>query len=308
MTNFRLASVITLCLLLSSCMPVKNPTKDKETEKQTNFIGALTCKDCHEEHYASYAKTIHSKKAVKGPRGQEACETCHGAGELHAEQGGGRGVEIFAFGKDVDAKVKSAQCLTCHEETRQLTNWNMGKHHFAEVSCDACHTLHSQKPKFLKEEQSTLCFRCHMDIRSQSNRQSHHPVKEGLLQCTSCHDPHGAFGGKLIKADTVNELCYKCHAEKRGPFMFEHPPVIENCLNCHTPHGSNHGKLLIRKPPLLCQSCHDADFHSSFSYSADNTFSGTRPQNRMYARACLNCHSNIHGSNASSTLGQRFTR
>jgi predicted CXXCH cytochrome family protein len=90
--------------------------------------------------------------------------------------------------------------------------------------------------------------------------------------------------------------------------MFEHPPVIENCLNCHTPHGSNHGKLLIRKPPQLCQSCHDADFHSSFSYSADNTFSGTRPQNRMYARACLNCHSNIHGSNASSTLGQRFTR
>ena len=27
-------------------------------------------------------------------------------------------------------------------------------------------------------------------------------------------------------------------AEKRGPFLWEHAPVVENCTNCHTPHGS----------------------------------------------------------------------
>jgi hypothetical protein len=28
----------------------------------------------------------------------------------------------------------------------------------------------------------------------------------------------------------------------------------------------------------------------------------------MFARACLNCHSNIHGSMGPSTRGQRFVR
>ena len=125
------------------------------------------------------------------------------------------------------------------------------------------------------------------------------------MKCTQCHDQHGSSGPKMLKADTVNELCFKCHAEKRGPFLWEHPPVAENCLTCHVPHGSNHGKLLSSKPPLLCQSCHDATRHPGTIYTKFETFPGsaTSGKNRIIARGCLNCHTNIHGSNGPSVEG-----
>ena len=38
----------------------------------------------------------------------------------------------------------------------------------------------------------------------------------------------------------LNDTCYDCHAEFRGPYLWEHAPVPEDCSNCHDPHGSNH--------------------------------------------------------------------
>lgn len=122
------------------------------------------------------------------------------------------------------------------------------------------------------------------------------------MSCTSCHNPHGGFGEKMIKADSVNELCYECHAEKRGPFRTEHPPVVENCMICHQVHGSNHNYMLVRKPPQLCQSCHDteAESHTMPLFSSRDSFAGADSasnKRRFVSRACMNCHSNIHGSN-----------
>jgi DmsE family decaheme c-type cytochrome len=142
----------------------------------------------------------------------------------------------------------------------------------------------------------------------QISKQSHHPILEGKVKCTDCHDQHGTFGTKMVKASSVNELCYKCHAEKRGPFLWEHPPVAENCSTCHTVHGSNHDKLLISRVPQLCQSCHDAAGHPSSIYSKFNTFQGSSPSNKMFARSCLNCHSAIHGSMDPSSRGEFFVR
>ena len=301
--------IFPICLLFLSCAISKDPDKiPKEQEAKIGYIGAETCKECHAQQYETYAKSVHSNASVKGPGAQDACETCHGPGAKHVEKGGGRGVSIFAFNKNTPPEERSAKCLTCHDETRQLTNWKMSKHSAEDIACNDCHSPHNQHDKFLKDKQPTLCFECHKDIRSQTSRQSHHPIREGLIKCTDCHDPHGTFSDNQIKADTINELCFKCHTEKRGPFMFEHPPVVENCLNCHTPHGSNHSRLLVRNPPQLCQSCHDASRHPGTPYTAASLFHGVSPSNKMYGQACLNCHSNIHGSNASSTLGSAFTR
>jgi DmsE family decaheme c-type cytochrome len=279
-------------------------------EGDTEYIGAETCKGCHEGHFASYSKSIHAKKAITGsPGNREECESCHGPGAQHAEKGGGRGVAIFAFGKKIDAKEKSAKCLSCHEDSRQLAFWDMSRHKSESVSCDNCHTVHSMKEKNLKAMDPELCFNCHTEIRVKANKQSHHPIKEGKTRCYDCHNPHGSFGTKMVKADSNNELCYKCHAEKRGPFMWQHPPVEENCLNCHTPHGSNHSKLLTSRVPQLCQSCHDASRHPGTIYTRSRTFQGSSPSNKMFARGCLNCHSNIHGSNGpSSSRGKPFVR
>jgi len=275
------------------------------------YVGSETCKGCHEDSYRSYTKSIHSKKAILGsPADRDACESCHGPGAQHVERDGGRGVGIFAFGKKISAKDRSSRCLSCHEESKHAAFWDMSKHRSADLSCDNCHTVHSMKEKNLKAQDPELCLTCHLKIKVKTHKQSRHPLKEGRMSCNDCHNPHGSFGLRMVRADTFNELCYKCHSEKRGPYMWQHPPVEENCLNCHVAHGSNHSKLLIRKPPLLCQGCHDFSRHPGTIYTKFETFRGaaTSGKNRMFARSCLNCHSDIHGSNGPAARGKAFVR
>jgi len=273
-------------------------------------VGSEICKGCHEDRFNTYMMSTHSKKAIPGsPANKDGCESCHGPGAAHVEKSGEGGVGIFIFGKRIaDAKAKSAKCLACHSEQKDLTFWDMAKHKNEGISCDNCHTLHSGTRKNLKAPEPDLCNFCHKDIRAQQNRTSHHPIREGKMKCTGCHEHHGGFGPKQLKGDSVNELCYQCHAEKRGPFMWPHPPVDENCLNCHVPHGSNHNKLLNSRIPQVCRNCHDVSRHPSTPYTKFETFQGATPANRMFARSCMNCHGEIHGSNGPSTRGKTLVR
>ena len=75
-----------------------------------------------------------------------------------------------------------------------------------------------------------------------------------------------------------SDLCVSCHADKRGPWIHEHPPVEENCAICHTPHGSAHKGLLAQKPPALCSDCH-ANGHTHGIYDGRGTLPGTLPSN-----------------------------
>jgi DmsE family decaheme c-type cytochrome len=277
----------------------------------SGYTGSEVCKDCHEGYYKSFMKSVHGKKAVPGsPVNKEGCESCHGPGAQHVEKGGGRGVAIFIFGRKTDPSTRDSKCLACHEASRDLPFWNLSKHKSFVITCDNCHSIHGAVPgkNYLKVAEPDLCFGCHRNIRAQFNKQSHHPIKEAFvgrqaLKCSSCHNPMGTFDIKtMIKADSVNDLCYKCHAEKRGPFAFEHMPVPENCLNCHEVHGSNHSRLLVRKVPFLCQSCHNVAGHPSQPYTKLHSFTGpaTVGKNKFFGRSCLNCHGNIHGSSLSN--------
>ncbi len=269
------------------------------------YVGIETCKGCHEDYYKGFIKSVHGKSAVPGnPINREGCESCHGPGAQHVEKGGGKGVGLLAFGRKTDARAKDSKCLACHEVSKDMPFWDLSKHKTMDVSCVDCHSIHSAGAKkgMLKAEEPDLCFTCHKRIRAQTNKQSHHPVWEGKVKCSDCHNPMGTSNMKaMLRADSVNDLCYKCHAEKRGPYAFEHPPVQENCLNCHEIHGSNHSKLLVRKVPLLCQSCHTMSGHKSRPYTNLHSFGGpaTAQKNKFFARSCLNCHGNIHGSSRS---------
>ncbi len=85
------------------------------------------------------------------------------------------------------------------------------------------------------------------------------PLREGKMTCTSCHNPHGTVTPSLLRENSLNDTCYRCHTEKRGPFLWTHPPVQESCANCHNPHGSNHESMLIIANPRLCQQCPKVD-------------------------------------------------
>jgi DmsE family decaheme c-type cytochrome len=271
--------------------------------KSASFAGSEACVSCHDKQAASINRSIHWKKAVKeAPVNAQGCESCHGSGTAHVDKGGGKGVGgLTSFSKAESAAQRSASCLQCHDDSKVMSNWNLGRHKTAGVSCDSCHSAHSGKKYLTKAAEPALCLSCHQGIKAKMNRQSHHPVYEGKVKCTDCHNPHGGFDNKMIRGDSVSDLCYKCHADKRGPYAFEHPPVVENCLTCHDVHGSNHDNLLVAKPPRLCQTCHVNSGHNNRPYSFQNSFSGsaTGSKPRFLSKGCVNCHGNIHGSNRS---------
>jgi DmsE family decaheme c-type cytochrome len=292
--------------------------------------GPEVCKGCHEAYANSFAASIHGKAAhPRTPANNGNCSTCHGDGTEHVKAGGGRGVGgiVNPGSKTLPAEQKDKICLTCHQQNRHLAFWDAGKHRKNDVSCTNCHSTHGDKDTLLKINnpqvaplvntskvpQQEVCFGCHRDIRALVMRPSHHPIVEGKVKCTSCHNPHGAMSPAMVNAESVKELCTTCHADKRGPFMFEHAPVEESCLNCHNPHGSRTVKLLNEKVPNLCQDCHDASSHPGTMYDADNNFRAptgatSGPNSRFIARACLNCHSEIHGSNSPGGRGRRFVK
>ncbi len=287
---------------------------------QNSYVGSDVCMACHEKQARLLMKSPHWKKAVSGsPINAEGCESCHGPGAAHAQAGGGKGVGgLITFGKTERADRKAAVCLTCHENSTQLAMWDSGTHKKMDVACSDCHTVHGP-PKAPAGYGTTLtglgyspsweyqvCGKCHLDIKARFNRRSHHPLVEGRITCSNCHQPHGSMYPSMIKAPSVNQLCYKCHAEKRGPYMFEHPPVDENCATCHTPHGSAHEWLLAEKVPNLCQNCHDGVGHVGTRYSRETLFTGKSPAIQAVGRACLNCHVNIHGSNGSANPANGF--
>jgi DmsE family decaheme c-type cytochrome len=151
---------------------------------------------------------------------------------------------------------------------------------------------------YTKATQMEVGFDCHPMRKAQLQRSSHMPLREGLMTCASCHNPHGSPNPSSLVAATVNQTCYKCHPERRGPFLWEHAPVMENCLTCHEAHGSTKPQLLKVNPPRLCQECHAATGHPSTPQLASSHY--------VFNRGCTNCHSQIHGSN--HPAGSRFQR
>jgi DmsE family decaheme c-type cytochrome len=179
--------------------------------------------------------------------------------------------------------------------------WQASTHETRNVACTDCHDVMkntSERGNLKKPTVLATCTQCHLQRRSQTSRFAHMPQQEGKVECVSCHNPHGSPYDKLLLASSVNETCYTCHTEKRGPFLWEHPPVLENCANCHDVHGSNHEKMLKTAKPRLCQQCHNETQHPT---------NPQRPTARfVLERQCTNCHFSLHGSNHPS--GARFTR
>src|SRR4030042_247653 len=163
------------------------------------YVGTETCKGCHEDYYNRFVKSVHGKKAVPGnPANRDGCESCHGPGAQHVEKGGGRGVAIIVFGKKTDSNTRDSKCLACHGESKEFPFWNLSRHRSAQIACDNCHSIHAavKGKDFLKAQEPDLCFGCHRNIRAQTNKQSHHPIREGKLKCSSCHNPMGTSNVK----------------------------------------------------------------------------------------------------------------
>ena len=285
-----------------------------------DYVGSAACKTCHADVWFNFYKNPHYKSVAGGDQPPEltGCEGCHGPGKAHVEARGGKTTIPRAFSLMEPTAILDT-CLNCHARDISKTNIRRSQHSLADVVCTNCHSIHkSPAPQFLlAKKQTELCYGCHADVRAQFSMPFKHRVNEGFMNCTDCHNPHGAFAPTWGMADRPRLVaqvegteapCLKCHADKRGPFAYEHPPVrVEGCAACHTPHGSPNAKLLARPVVYtLCLRCHNGvdgfgtrqgaipPAHNSGIPALSSAHNMLDPR---YQR-CTLCHVRIHGSNS----------
>ncbi len=250
------------------------------------------CADCHEAVAATPATAIHARVAGV------ACQRCHPAADKHMEDGSTEGL-IPPRPQDL--------CYACHAGLA-CDATHCGKEDY---TCDSCHCVHhGQGRAMIKGDLTRSCESCHKEVKAETALPNHHPVREGKMTCVSCHNPHGNFTMSETTGPEINALCFDCHTDKQGPYVFEHAPVVEDCRICHNAHGSVADHLLVQSEPFLCLQCHEFHFHAGLKGAEDPTVAvggadyanpwGTAGYKRAFATKCTQCHTTIHGSDLPS--------
>lgn len=295
-----------LALAETASAATQKPAPAKPAAVAADYAGQDTCLGCHEDKAAVTKGGAHARAFnPRTPNATQGCESCHGPGKAHAEAGGDK-TKIAQIGK-MSPQAASELCTSCHDRKTHAL-WAGSQHDSRNVGCTSCHSVHAPKgEKQLKaSSESELCASCHRAIVNKQNRFNHMPVREGKMSCASCHNVHGSSNQKLLKTGTtVDESCTSCHAEKRGPYMWEHAPVADSCTTCHDPHGSNNDRMLVAKQPYLCQRCHVTSRHPPTVYEG-YLIKNSQNANKMWGRSCVVCHQMVHGSN--SPNGKAFLR
>lgn len=303
-----LAAVLLLTGAWSGAMAEDDKPKDLALK------GDAQCTRCHDQDseypVLAIARTKHGTMAdARTP----TCTSCHGASTAHANKPQDqktRSKPDILFGRKAATPIdaRNQTCLTCHQAGKRI-HWQGSMHALRDVACTSCHEVHTQHDKVRdKVTQTDVCVACHTQQRSEIHRPSRHPILEGKVACSDCHNAHGSAGEKMLTRDNVNDTCYQCHMEKRGPFVRTHQPVQENCTICHNPHGSTVDSLLKTRGPLLCQQCHEPTSHrGGLPGFAPGNGTTSRQVGITLARNCLNCHTNIHGTNNPSDISNERT-
>ena len=307
-TTWRYRFFAALLLLVVACASLDwkplGPHRSTPIEGVTR-TGAGECLVCHEEVQG------HEKIAAY----HADCESCHGGGSLHAETEGKADIRY----------PSNDDCLACHAAGYDThLQWGTGEHSRAGLYCSDCHNPHATDRDHLRvyaqpgsrdmDIPSRLCIECHRDVSAEFNFPSHHPVREGGMSCTSCHDPHEDI---RVAHGTRNQMCAECHQDVVGPWIFEHPPVVEDCSSCHAPHGAVTADLLETIQPALCLSCHtlnDQFHHDQFASGVTGNTPITRNfptapgelikanEAKTFLRRCTDCHGAVHGSYSDASL------
>lgn len=305
----KVATAVAFMIGVAGVTPVFAADDAKPGTKDLVLNKDAKCTACHDEadspELLAIGKTRHGTRADgRTP----TCTDCHGESNKHADYKGKDKppkTDInFLKGTANTAEERSGACLSCHKRDAKRSHWAGSTHQSRDVACSSCHTVHKPHDKVRsKSTEAEVCYACHKEQRSQVNRLSHHPVTEGKVLCSDCHNVHGSAGPKLMKRDSVVETCYTCHMEKRGPFVWNHAPVSEDCAICHNPHGSNVESMLKTRPPFLCNQCH-TPHGGNLAQLTNQQLTQTQPspvgRNAVtitQGRGCVNCHTQVHGSN-----------
>ena len=305
-----LRPLLTLCLC-AGIVALMPGAMGAEQPKDIVLKGDAACTSCHDEadspELLAIGKTRHGTLSdARVP----TCTSCHGASKAHLGHKGSdkppKPDVTFTAKTKSSPDARNDACQECHKKDAKRSHWEGSIHQARDVTCSACHKIHRPKDVMRdKLAQSETCYTCHKEQRVQASKPSHHPVLEGKMACSDCHNVHGSPGPMLLTRNSVVETCYTCHMEKRGPFVRNHQPVTEDCGACHNPHGTTAESMLKVRAPFLCHTCHTSPHSPIQPTVAAGAPAGARgwwnSADITQGRACLNCHTQVHGSNHPSS-------
>lgn len=270
-------------------------------QEAAKYAGSESCGTCHEDLANAFAKTPHHAVDLKenSEWKGKACESCHGPGAKHGDS---------ALPTDIANPAKMAaseanrRCGTCHRDQLR-SGTGFGGHAGKDVACTNCHKIHAGPNTLTVRAPASvnaLCTGCHATAAAQFQKPFHHRVPENAMSCVDCHNPHGAARVATQRTALGQQRgCLNCHADKRGPFPFEHAPMrYEGCGACHEAHGSANPRLLTRQEVrVTCLECH-ANLPTAINVSSR---AGSVPPAFHDLRLpryqnCTICHQKIHGS------------
>ncbi len=207
-------------------------------------------------------------------------------------------------------------CALCHEDI--VKNFKHTAHARLYISadkreisgCEACHgegSLHVEvdggKGQHIINpgRNPVICYQCHLGVKMAFGFQYHHPVKEGRMTCTNCHDPHGEdiYKAKGMQTGRENDVCMQCHRDQARPRVFEHEALREGCTICHRAHGSINDKMLVENDNNLCLKC-----HAQITLPNTITIGKISHTTFLAQGTCWSagCHTAVHGSNINPHL------
>lgn len=264
--------------------PMSNAEKAEQSE---------LCLACHEDYDVSLEGTVHqlSSEVRSASISQIACIDCHSGWREHVDD---PTAENIVAGNEAAASMQAALCASCHQTAHQTAMVTTDPHARADLACADCHSIHNNPAEHLtKDDGANYCLACHSNVMAEFKIRSSHPLEAGFTECVDCHNL-GKIQDPMLAAG-LDWRCQSCHSEVAGPFPFEHPVTNEHlvngdgCVECHQPHGSPNDRLLNQPGDMLCASCHGVPPGHQTAHGGLGA-----------SLACVECHSDIHGSTHNS--------
>jgi DmsE family decaheme c-type cytochrome len=248
-----------------------------------DFEADAVCGDCHDGYATVLSRGVHTSLQVDGK--SVNCISCHTGSAGHIEDPTVDNIGNPSRMPDADVLYT---CTACHQPHSEQGTMGFDPHIGQDLNCTSCHKVHTDG-SLLLDDDAKFCGQCHVSVETEFLQRSNHPVRDGNVTCLSCHDFTQRASARF--GDGENAACYQCHPDQGGPHLFEHGAVSSfttddgGCLSCHKPHGSPNELLLSQSNNGLCRQCHGVP---PTHLTAHNGITA--------GLACMDCHSEVHGS------------
>jgi predicted CXXCH cytochrome family protein len=209
----------------------ENHNNFRRGEHWRNNIG---CTDCHSAHGSSFGPERPGSMMLTGPASAQRPTLAN------------------------RAMLKTSEpqlCISCHTDVKAQFSKPF-RHKVLEgfMSCSDCHNPHGGFES--RQTKATFgadaaCIKCHTDKQGPFVFE-HAPLKvEG---CASCHTPHGASNPKMLKRNSIRQMCLECHSSITDQLAPDTPSFhnqatirYQACTICHVAiHGSNTSSAFFR--------------------------------------------------------------